>query len=72
MERRDCNLPAPHLVSPYLSDPSMRAWDFTACSGIRRFAVLNDFEAIGYGVPVVPPADLLVLHDAPLQPKVNL
>lgn len=37
---------------------------------LRRFAVLNDFEAIGYGVPVVPPEDLVVLHDAPVQPKV--
>ena len=35
-----------------------------------RFAVLNDFEAIGYGVPVVPKEDLLVLHNAPVQLKV--
>jgi len=34
--------------------------------------VLNDFEAIGYGVPVVPEADLVVLHDAPVSPKVGL
>ena len=32
--------------------------------------MLNDFEAIGYGVPVVPEGDLLVLHDAPVQPQV--
>ena len=37
-----------------------------------RFAVLNDFEAIGYGVPVVPREDLVVLHDAPVSPKVTL
>ena len=36
-----------------------------------RFAVLNDFEAVGYGVPVVPPEDLVVLHDAPVSPKVK-
>ena len=36
-----------------------------------RFAVLNDFEAIGYGVPVVPEEDLVVLHDAPVSPKVK-
>ena len=36
-----------------------------------RFAVLNDFEAIGYGVPVVPEEDLVVLHDAPVSPKVG-
>jgi len=33
--------------------------------------VLNDFEAIGYGVPVVPEEDLVVLHDAPVSPKVT-
>jgi glucokinase len=36
-----------------------------------RFAVLNDFEAIGYGVPVVPKEDLVVLHDAPVCPKAS-
>ena len=33
--------------------------------------MLNDFEAIGYGVPVVPQEDLVVLHDAPVSPKVR-
>ena len=36
-----------------------------------RFAVLNDFEAVGYGVSVVPDSDLLVLNDAPVDPKVS-
>ena len=47
-------------------DAPVRTWHTVLC----RFAVLNDFEAIGYGVPVVPPEDLVVLHDAPVQPKV--
>mmetsp|Transcript_10510 Transcript_10510/g.31649 ORF Transcript_10510/g.31649 Transcript_10510/m.31649 type:complete len:433 (+) Transcript_10510:255-1553(+) len=33
------------------------------------FAVLNDFAAVGYGVSVVPPEDLLVLNDAPVVPE---
>lgn len=33
------------------------------------FAVLNDFAAVGYGVPAVPPEDLLVLNDAPVAPE---
>lgn len=28
--------------------------------------MLNDFEAVGYGVPVLTDANLLVLHDAPV------
>lgn len=31
--------------------------------------MLNDFEAVGYGVPELEPADLVVLHDVPAQPK---
>lgn len=38
----------------------------------NRFAVLNDFAAVGYGVSVVPPEDLLVLNDAPVVPEVRL
>lgn len=33
------------------------------------YAVLNDFEAVGYGITVVPQDDLVVLHDAPVAPK---
>lgn len=36
----------------------------------RRFAVLNDFEANGYGVPTLTHDDLLVLHDVPPVDKV--
>lgn len=36
--------------------------------GIRS-TVLNDFEAVGYGVPVLTENDLLVLHDVPAEDK---
>jgi glucokinase len=29
-------------------------------------AVLNDFEAVGYGIPALGAQDLLVLNDAPV------
>ena len=35
-----------------------------------RVAVLNDFEANGYGVPALAPEDLIVLNDVPPAPKV--
>lgn len=31
--------------------------------------VLNDFEAVGYGVPALDPEHILVLHDVPAEPK---
>lgn len=34
-------------------------------------AVLNDFEACGYGVPALQPEDLLVLNDVPAREKVR-
>lgn len=34
-------------------------------------AVLNDFEACGYGVPALQPEDLLVLNDVPARQKVS-
>lgn len=34
-----------------------------------RAAVLNDFEAVGYGVPELTESDLVTLHAAPAQPK---
>lgn len=34
-----------------------------------RMAVLNDFEACGYGVPALRPEDLLVLNDVPARRK---
>ncbi len=37
-----------------------------------RMAVLNDFEACGYGVPALQPEDLLVLNDVPARRKVCL
>lgn len=33
--------------------------------------MLNDFEAVGYGVPELTEADLFVLHDVPARPKVR-
>ena len=36
-----------------------------------RMAVLNDFEACGYGVPALQEEDLLVLNDVPARPKVQ-
>lgn len=34
-----------------------------------RVAVINDFEALGYGVPVLDPEDVLVLNDVPAEDK---
>ena len=34
-------------------------------------AVLNDFEACGYGVPALQPEDLLILNDVPARQKVS-
>ena len=36
----------------------------------RRMAVLNDFEANGYGVTALEPEHVVVLNDVPPQPKV--
>lgn len=44
------------------------AADVESQFGIRS-TVLNDFEAVGYGVPELGPEDLLVLHDVPADPK---
>lgn len=33
-------------------------------------AVLNDFEACGYGVPALQPEDLFLLNDVPAREKV--
>lgn len=35
-----------------------------------RFAILNDFEAVGYGIPAVAETDIVVLNDAPIVPNV--
>ncbi|GFR39807.1 hypothetical protein Agub_g297 [Astrephomene gubernaculifera] len=34
-----------------------------------RVALLNDFEAVGYGIPALPEEDLEVLNDVPVQPQ---
>lgn len=39
--------------------------------GIRA-EVLNDFEAVGYGVPVLTDNDLVVLNDVPAEDKVGV
>ena len=36
-----------------------------------RVAVLNDFEANGYGILALKPQDVEVLHDAQPQPRVQ-
>ena len=36
-----------------------------------RCAVLNDFEAVGYGVPVLTDNDLILLNDVPAEDKVG-
>lgn len=46
---------------------SHEAAELSSCA---RFAVLNDFAAVGYGVPAVPADDLLTLNDAPVAPEV--
>lgn len=33
--------------------------------------MLNDFEANGYGILALQPEDVVVLHDAPPQPKAS-
>ena len=38
--------------------------------GIRS-TVLNDFEAVGYGVPVLTDNDLVTLNDVPAEDKVG-
>lgn len=37
---------------------------------VCRVAVLNDFEACGYGVPVLKESDVLVLNDVPARQQV--
>lgn len=34
-----------------------------------KTAVLNDFEAVGYGIPALAAKDLVALNDVPIQPK---
>ncbi|GIL63494.1 hypothetical protein Vafri_17547 [Volvox africanus] len=34
-----------------------------------RVALLNDFEAVGYGIPALEPEDLVTLNQAPVVPK---
>lgn len=36
-----------------------------------RVALLNDFEAVGYGIPALQPEDLVVINDVPVQDKVG-
>jgi glucokinase len=33
-----------------------------------KTAVLNDFEAVGYGIPALEPKDLVALNDVPMVP----
>lgn len=40
-------------------------------AAVDRFAVLNDFEAVGYGVSVVPESDTIALNDTPVVHMVN-
>ena len=42
----------------------------TQLRAVCRVAVLNDFEANGYGILALQPEDVVVLHDAPPVPKV--
>ena len=39
-------------------------------SQVCRVEVLNDFEAVGYGVPELRDNDIITLHDVPAHPKV--
>eukprot|EP00878_Enallax_costatus_P011046 GHUV01011537.1.p1 GENE.GHUV01011537.1~~GHUV01011537.1.p1 ORF type:complete len:219 (+),score=28.03 GHUV01011537.1:146-802(+) len=34
-----------------------------------KTAVLNDFEAVGYGIPVLEPDDVVALNDVPMAPE---
>ncbi|KXZ44218.1 hypothetical protein GPECTOR_71g579 [Gonium pectorale] len=34
-----------------------------------RVSLLNDFEAVGYGIPALEPNDLVTLNDAPVLPR---
>lgn len=34
-------------------------------------AVVNDFEALGYGIPLLDPSDLVALNDVPAQDKAS-
>ena len=45
-------------------------YSLTQCLDVCRMAVLNDFEACGYGVPALQPEDLLMLNDVPARQKV--
>jgi len=35
-----------------------------------KVTLMNDFEALGYGIPLLDASDLVVLNDVPLKPKV--
>lgn len=51
-----------------------RAFDIAAfqqCLKRCRFAILNDFEANGYGVPTLTSDDVIPLNDVPSLPKVE-
>ena len=37
---------------------------------MTRVALVNDFEALGYGIPLLDQSDLVVLNDVPVQEKV--
>lgn len=38
----------------------------------RRFAILNDFEAVGYGIPVLEDADIVPVNMAATEAGVRL
>ena len=50
---------------------SSRASACAKAADACRVAVLNDFEANGYGILALKPQDVIVLHDAQPQPKVR-
>ena len=37
---------------------------------VLRVSLVNDFEALGYGIPLLDPSDLVVLNDKPVEEKV--
>ena len=37
---------------------------------VLRVSLVNDFEALGYGIPLLDPSDLVVLNDKPVEDKV--
>jgi hypothetical protein len=49
----------------------MCPWHRYALTRWLRVALLNDFEAVGYGIPVLGPHDVVPLNDVPVQPKVT-